>query len=159
MWCSAPERLLWLGGEFASQAGQQLRVCFRNLGSSLTHHPHGKEYREPINGVIRKGVFSLEKSLESLTSEECQKPNHYFSKKYRNTPPICIAICLPFVPQYFWCPYALRKGKYCQYYSHLYRNTFGKILVVVGTGMFPITTSDFSRISRKWSDSSWFSTV
>ena len=44
-------------------------------------------------------------------------PN-YFSKKYRNTPPICIAIRLQFVPQYFWCPYALRKGKYCQYSSH-----------------------------------------
>ena len=48
---------------------------------------------------------------------------HYFSKKYRNTPPICIAIRLQFVSQYFWCPYALRKGKYCQYSSHLYRNT------------------------------------
>ena len=60
--------------------------------------------------------------------EECQKnvrnPNHhYFSKKYRNTPPICIAIRLQFVPPYFWCPYTLRKGKYCQYSSHLYRST------------------------------------
>ena len=53
-----------------------------------------------------------------------RNPNHhYFSKKYRNTPPICIAVRLPFVPQYFWCPYALRKGNYCQYSSHLYRST------------------------------------
>ena len=51
------------------------------------------------------------------------KSNNYFSKKYRNTPPIYIAIRLPFVSQYFQCPYSLRKGKYCQYASHLYRNT------------------------------------
>ena len=38
-------------------------------------------------------------------------------------PPICIAVRLPFV---------------LQYASHLYRSTFGKILVVVVTGMFPI---------------------
>ena len=50
-------------------------------------------------------------------------PNHhYFAKKYRNTPPICIAIRLPFVSQYFRCPYSLRKGEYRQYASHLYRN-------------------------------------
>ena len=53
-----------------------------------------------------------------------RNPNHhYVSKKYRNTPPICIAVRLPFVSQYFRCPYALRKGKYCQYSSHLYRST------------------------------------
>ena len=40
-----------------------------------------------------------------------------------NTPPICIAIHLPFVSQYFWCPKALREGKFCQYSSHLYRST------------------------------------
>ena len=39
-----------------------------------------------------------------------------------STPPICIAVRLPFV---------------LQYASHLYRNTFVKILVVVVTGMFP----------------------
>ena len=57
------------------------------------------------------------------------------------TPPICIAIGLQFVLQYFWCPYAPMKGKYCQYSSqyasYLYRSAFGKILVVVVTGMFP----------------------
>ena len=32
-------------------------------------------------------------------------PNHHdFSKKYRNTPPICIAIRLEFLMQYFGCP-------------------------------------------------------
>ena len=43
--------------------------------------------------------------------------------------PICIAVLLPFVSQYA---------------SHLYRSTFGKILVVVVTGMFPtfISTTD-----------------
>ena len=56
--------------------------------------------------------------------KNARNPNHhYFSKKYRNTPPICIAIRLQFVPQHFWCPYALRKGKYCQYSPHLYHST------------------------------------
>ena len=74
-------------------------------------------------------------------SEECQKtPTTTTSQK-------SIAIHLPFVlqyasnfvPQYFWCPYALRKGNtvstppicsavrlpfVLQYASHLYRNTF-----------------------------------
>ena len=39
-----------------------------------------------------------------------------------STPPVCIAVRLPFV---------------LQYASRLYRSTFGKILVVVVTGMFP----------------------
>ena len=59
-----------------------------------------------------------------LCQKNVRNPNHhYFSNKYRNTPPICIAIRLQFVLQCFWCPYALRKGKYCQYSSHLYRST------------------------------------
>ena len=68
--------------------------------------------------------------------------------------PIGIAIRLQFALQYFWCPYALRKGNLVsippiciavrppfvlQYASHSYRSTFGKILVVVVTEMFPIT--------------------
>ena len=36
---------------------------------------------------------------------------------------MCIAIRLQFVLQCVWCPYALRKGKHCQYSSHLYRST------------------------------------
>ena len=92
--------------------------------------------------------------LRAHDQKNVRNPNHhYFAKKYRNTPPkkycntppICIALLL--------VPYALRKGKYCQYSSHLYRSTplivlqyashlyrsttFGKILVVVVTGMFP----------------------
>ena len=59
-----------------------------------------------------------------LFQKNVRNPNHhYFSKKYRKTPPFCIAIHLPFVPQHFWCPYALRKVEYCQYSSHLYRST------------------------------------
>ena len=89
-----------------------------------------------------------------LYSEERQKPQPpLLLQKYRNTPPICIAIRLQFVLEYFQCPYALRKGStvstppiciavrppfVLRYASHLYRSTFGKILVVVGTGMFPI---------------------
>ena len=46
----------------------------------------------------------------------------YSSHLYRSTPPICVAVRLPFVSQYA---------------SHSYRNAFGKILVVVVTGMFP----------------------
>ena len=82
-----------------------------------------------------------------------RNPNHHcFSKKYRNAPPIRIAIRLQFVLEYFWCPYTLRKGNTAstppiciavrppfvlRYASHLYRSTFGKILVVAITGMFP----------------------
>ena len=116
----------------------------------------------PSTIVSKKLDLKRETSIVSkrAASKRCpnsqknvRNPNHhYFSKKYRNTPPICIAIRLPFVPQYFWCPYALRKGNtvstppiciavrlpfVLQYASHLYRNTFGKILVVVVTGMFP----------------------
>ena len=62
--------------------------------------------------------------FHNRNQKNVRNPNHhYFSKKYRNTPPICIAIRLPFVSQYFRCPYALRKGKCRQYSSHLYRNT------------------------------------
>ena len=61
--------------------------------------------------------------LRNLSQKNVRNPNHHYSNKCRNTPHICIAIHLQFVPQYFWCPYALRKGKYCQYASHLYCNT------------------------------------
>ena len=100
----------------------------------------------------------LERLLDK--PEECQKPQSpLLLKKYRNTPPIYIAIRLQFVLQCFWCPYALGKGKYCQYSCHLYRSTppiciairfpfvsqyFGKILVVVVTGMFLNKCSDES---------------
>ena len=43
-------------------------------------------------------------------------------RNYFSAPPICIAVRLPFLSQYA---------------SHLYRSAFGKILVVVVTGMFP----------------------
>ena len=39
--------------------------------------------------------------------------HHYFSKKYRDTPPICIAIRRQFLLEYFWCqdsPEAARNG-------------------------------------------------
>ena len=66
----------------------------------------------------------------------------------------CIAIRFQFV----WCPCALRKGRYCQYSSHLtsiavclpfvlqyashlYRSSFGRILVVVIASMFPVYLS------------------
>ena len=73
-------------------------------------------------------------------------------KKYRNTPPICSAIRLQSLLQYFWCPYVQRKRKHCQYSSHWYRGTppiciairlpfvsqyFWEILVVVVTRIFP----------------------
>ena len=118
--------------------------------------------------LVREGPWG-----RRFKSEECRNPNHhYFSKKYRNTPPICIAIRLQFVLQYFWCHWALKKGKYfstppiciairlpfvLEYASHLYRSTFGKILVVVVTGMFPILlagletqTQNAAFFERKW---------
>ena len=97
------------------------------------------------------------------SQKNVRNPNdHYFSKKYSTTPPICIAIHLQFVLHCFRCPYALRQGKSCLHSFHLYRSTprifvlqyasqsyrsaFGKIpkiLVVVVTGMFPYTGNRF----------------
>ena len=94
-----------------------------------------------------------------FNSEERQKPqpplllkkvSQYTSNSHCSTPPICIAV--------LWCPYALRKWNtlstppiciavglpfVLQYASHLYRSAFGKILVVVVTGMFPIYSGKF----------------
>ena len=93
-----------------------------------------------------------------------RNPNHhYFSKEYRNTPPDCIAIRLQFVLQYFWVPQrfeerdtvsttpigiAVHLPFVLQCASHLYRSTFGKILVVVVTGVFPILGGHFSSDAR-----------
>ena len=56
-----------------------------------------------------------------------ENPNrHYFSDKYRNAPPICIAIRLQFVLQYFWCPcqvLSVLLPFVSQYARHLYCNT------------------------------------
>ena len=61
----------------------------------------------------------LWEALMTSCQKDVRNPNHhYFSKMYRNTTPIR----LQFVSQYFRCPYALRKGKHCQYSSHLYRS-------------------------------------
>ena len=70
------------------------------------------------------GIYSNCTIHIAVAQNNVRNPNHhYFSKKYRSTPPICIAIGLQFVLQCFWCPYALRKGIYCQYSSHLYHST------------------------------------
>ena len=50
-----------------------------------------------ISSIVR---FGIEKSRKNVRNPS----HHYFSKKYRNTPPICIAIRLQFVLQYFWYP-------------------------------------------------------
>ena len=95
----------------------------------------------PFAGVFGPSGPDIAKSLKRVFwgSAENQKnvrnPNHHYSsKKYRNTPPICIAIRLQFVPQCFWCPYGgLRSEEreilsvllpfVSQYASHLYCNT------------------------------------
>ena len=72
--------------------------------------------------------FSARRLFRSFSAppKNVRSPNHhYFSKKYRNTLRTCIAIRLQFVLQYFWFPYTLRKGKECQYSSHVYLNTAG----------------------------------
>ena len=51
-----------------------------------------------------------------------------------SVPPICIAVRLPFV---------------LQYASHLYRSTFGKIVVVVVTGMFPNSVPSRPKLLQK----------
>ena len=74
----------------------------------------------------------------ALYQKNVRNPNHhYFSKKYCNTPPICITIRPQFVLQSPPICIAVRLPFVSQYASHLYCNTFGKILVVVVTGMFP----------------------
>ena len=91
---------------------------------------------------------------ERKNSEECQKPqpplllkkvSQYASNLYCSTPPICIAgllmplrfeereilsVLLPFC-------IAVRLPFVLQYASNLYLSTFGKIVVVVVTRMFP----------------------
>ena len=57
-----------------------------------------------------------------------------------STPPICIAVRLPFV---------------LQYASHLYCSTLGKILVVVVTGMLP-TDTDVHVLSSATKDTNIF---
>ena len=48
----------------------------------------------------------------------------YTANLYRNAPPICIAIHLQFVLQYFWCPIRSEEREiYCKHSSHLYRST------------------------------------
>ena len=91
--------------------------------------------------------------MGQTSQKNVRNPNHhYFSKNDRNTPPTGIAIRLQCVSQYSRCPYVLRKENtvsttpicitvrlpcVLQYASHLYRSTFGKIFVIVVTGMFP----------------------
>ena len=104
-------------------------------------------------------------------SEESQKPqpplllkkvSQYTSHLYCNTPPICTAVLL--------VPLGSEEREYCQYSSHLYRSTppiciavrlpfvsqyfWGKILVVVVTGMFPKTGCSWGHMVLKWT-ASW----
>ena len=118
-------------------AKQGFGLCKRLLGDLLTLGP--KDLLHPL-----------------LTQMNVRNPDHhYFSKKYRNTPPICIAIRLQFVSQYFWCHCALRKGNtsvllpfVSQYTSHLYRSTppiciamlLGKSWWLWSPGCSPLTT-------------------
>ena len=87
-----------------------------------------------------------------------------------------IAIHLPFVAQCFWCPYALRKRNTVStlpiciavrlpfvlpYASHLYRNAFGKILVVVqkAADVWKTDVWDLQEIkertARTWNSQTW----
>ena len=58
--------------------------------------------------MLTSGDFMAAAKLVTVSTfhqKNVRNPNHhYFSKKYRNTPPICIAIRLQFVLQYFWYP-------------------------------------------------------
>ena len=91
--------------------------------SALPQWLRGAEELVPI-GLQREPIGAEKASISAKNQKNVGNPNHhYFSKKYRKTPPICIAVRLQFVLQYFWCPWALRKGKSCQYSSHLYRST------------------------------------
>ena len=99
----------------------------QNVGNP-NHHYFSKKYcnTPPICIAIRlQLVLQCFAASLPLSSQE-REIRQYSSHLYRSAPPICIAVPLPFVSQYA---------------SHFYRNTFGKILVVVVTGMFPRTPS------------------
>ena len=97
--------------------------------------------------------FPAARKSSSESQKNVGNPNHhYFSNLCCNAPPICTSMRLQFVSQYFGCPIRSEERKCYQYSSqlyrstpptvlqhasHLYRNIFGKILVVVVTGMFP----------------------
>ena len=122
---------------------------------------HSKTRYTPENeiGMNFGNIFPLLLKLSAKLRRMSETPTTTTSQnKYRNTPPICIAVRLQFVLQcfWFWCCWALRKGNIVtappiciavrlpfvlQYATHLYRSTFGKILVVVVTGMFPQNSS------------------
>ena len=77
-----------------------------------------------MNTFQKYRCWASKLKIIGVRSEERQNPNHhYVSKKYRNTPPICIAIRLQFVLQCFWCPICSEGRKCCQYSSHLYCGT------------------------------------
>ena len=77
-----------------------------------------------------------------------RNPNHYFSKEHMAIHlPICSAIRLQFILQSFRCPYALRKGEYCQYSSPLYRNTPQEKPVLQRRARAPKPFPEFYRIS------------
>ena len=74
----------------------------------------------------------VKRDAPPTNQKNLRNPNHHcFSKKYRNAPPICIAIRLQFVSQYFWCPIRSEEREILsvllpfvsQYASHLYCNT------------------------------------
>ena len=70
---------------------------------------HRESVRQGLAGIVRR------------TSD--RNPNHhhhYFSNKYRETPPFCYCNMPPICIAVLLVP---RKGKHCQYSSHLYRCT------------------------------------
>ena len=84
--------------------------------------PGSGRSQETLSETLR--AFRAWRARETPVSQKnVRNPDHHYSKKYRNTPPICIVIRLQFASQYFRCPYTLRKGTYWQYSSHLYRST------------------------------------
>ena len=89
-------------------------MCQLHKNSLRIHLPTAR------TSVTRKSRFRIICVIISgLVPQECQKPQ----------PPLLLQkyqIHLQFVQclsQYFRCPYVLRKGKYCQYSSHLYHST------------------------------------
>ena len=74
--------------------------------------------REPSKKVSKSIMRQASRGLKiscrvRVSCSRKWKSWRYFSKKYHNTPPICIAVRLQFVLQCFLSPYALRKRKYC----------------------------------------------
>ena len=100
----------------------------------------------------------------NLYRKNVRKPNHhYFSKKSRNAPPICIAIRLQFVSQCFRCPIRSEERErlsvllpfVSQYASYLYGNTPPIRIAVLLENLGGVVTGMFRIVAQTEGPIAW----